>query len=424
MNSKIKYLTVAGLACAAAIGMLTQKQLRPGHPKPFAPSLSPVEQTGPWNHGDQKAGLPASGGESGSQSLPPPVKAVEKRSSAREQLRAIAATDAPSEWQAFLDSVSAPGEKEALLECIGESGRAESSGFLKGMLNADAQPLRRAAMRGLAATGRTADAKLLGDIMINPSIAIEETTEAALALGGMKAANATGMLVSAYSKDGVEELQQCILIGLSQRPFQESESFLRQMLADPSESSSRKKEVLESLGQFDSVRDSFFVPFMESPEVDVRRGAYQGLGKLAETQLGYLLLPALQKETEDLARADIYEALCSQNSGNRLLLNQIAGAETDPMTRLIAARAVASSLRGLPEGDPAVGVFNRQWVPGLVESALKAGSAEGMQAVFALMSAQSFRGPRQALEQIGGAAEDSKVRGLAQKALSRIKKNQ
>jgi hypothetical protein len=43
------------------------------------------------------------------------------------------------------------------------------------------------------------------------------------------------------------------------------------------ESSSRKKDVLEALGQFDSVPDAFFLSYLESPDLEVRRGAYQGV---------------------------------------------------------------------------------------------------------------------------------------------------
>jgi hypothetical protein len=159
------------------------------------------------------------------------------------------------------------------------------------------------------------------------------------------------------------------------------------------------------------------VPFMDNPDVDVRRGAYQGLGKLAESQMGYLLLTSLQKEKEELARADLYEALCSRDSGNRILLNQIAHTETDPMTRLIAAKAVASSLQGAPEYDPVRGAFVNQWVPMLTESALHGNSEEGLQAVFALISAPFIPASRSALEKISAEAEVPKVRELAEKAL-------
>ena len=423
MTPKNVFLTAGGLSCAAVIGLLVRRDL----PTPLQSSVLP-----PLSHGelpvrgsgrDPDTGPPSVARQTGPLRPVLPAGGPGKKPNARDRLREIAASGSPSDWRTFLQSDSSQGSKEALLECIGESGRAEASALLKEYLSADAQPLRRAAIRGLAATGHPADSALLRDVILSQTTPIEETTEAALALGGAKTANAAGILVDAYSKNGPEELQQSILIGLSQRPFQESESFLRQMLADPQESSSRKKDTLESLGQFDSVKDTFFVPFLESPEVEVRRGAYQGIGKLAESQMGYLLLNYLQREKEVVARADLYEALCSKDSGNRTLLNQIANNETDPMIRLIAAKAVASSLQGAPEADPVVGLFSRQWVPLLTESALHGNSEEGMQAVFALMTAQSLPVSQLALERIGAGAEDSKVRELAQKTLRRIDKN-
>lgn len=422
MTSKRKFLTAGLLFSVATVISVTLMVDRSGKPQTNAASDSQWESPKPVTDGEKGPSLSVAGEESAAVPPSPPHKAQVKKPNGRDLLKKIADSGSPAEWQAFLDSAAPASAKEALLECIGETARPEASAFLKAALNAETQGLRRAAIRGLAATGTPADAAVLRDILGNSNLAIEETTEAALALGGTKAANASGFLINAYSKTGSEELNVCILVGLAQRPIQESESFFRQMLADPSESSSRKKEALESLGQFDSVKDVFFLPFMESSETDVRRGAYQGLGKLAESQMGYLLLNYLQKEKEELARADIYEALTSKNSGNLTLLNQMAGAETDPLIRLIAGQAVACSLRGAPEADPLVAVFQRQWVPEFTERALRGGSQEGMQAVFALMSAPSFTFSRQALEQIGAEADDLKVRELAQKALKRLNK--
>ena len=51
---------------------------------------------------------------------------------------------------------------------------------------------------------------MLRNILLSPSIAIEETTEAALALGGTKAVNAAGILIDAYAKNGPEEMSATI----------------------------------------------------------------------------------------------------------------------------------------------------------------------------------------------------------------------
>jgi len=422
MTSQGKFLAAGLLFSVAAVISVTRIVNSSDKPQPNTASDSQWESPKPVTDNEKGASLPVSGGEAAAVPPPPPHKTQVKKPNGRDLLKNIADSGSPADWQAFLDSAAPASAKEALLECIGEAARQEASAFLKAGLNAETQGLRRAAIRGLAATGSPSDAALLRDILGNSNLAIEETTEAALALGGTKAANASGFLINAYSKTGSEELQVCILVGLAQRPIQESESFFRQMLADPSESSSRKKEALESLGQFDSVKDVFFLPFMESSETDVRRGAYQGLGKLAESQMGYLLLNYLQKEKEELARADIYEALSSKNCGNLPLLNQMASAETDPLIRLIAGQAVACSLRGAPEADPMVAVFQRQWVPEFAERALRGGAQEGLQAVFALMSPPSCTISPPALEHSGAEAEDLKGRELPQKALKRPNK--
>ncbi len=84
-----------------------------------------------------------------------------------------------------------------------------------------------------------------------------------------------------------------------------------------------------------------------------------------KTQLGYRLLLALQREQEELARADLHEALSVKDPGNPVLLNQIACSERDPLLRTMAASAVARSLIGRNFQDTLIANFNRQWVPEL-----------------------------------------------------------
>jgi hypothetical protein len=257
-------------------------------------------------------------------------------------------------------------------------------------------------------------------MLFKPGLPIEETTEAALALGDSAAATVAGILIQAYPKAASEELAQCILLGLAKRPFSQSEPFFRQMLANPLESSYRKKEALEALGQFDSVRDQFFLPFVESPDVEVRRGAYQGLGKLREGQPGVRLMESLQKEQDEAARADLYEVLSLKEVGNPALLNELAMAEKDPAIRLMAGRAVAQSLQSLDARDPRVVAFERTWVPELTERALGGGTSLGVQAVFGLMAAQRLESARLALTRVAENAPEPKVRGVARNALTQF----
>jgi HEAT repeat protein len=196
-------------------------------------------------------------------------------------------------WRSVLTMMLPMNIREALLESIGSSGRLEAGEFLKGYLGDPEQGMRRAAIRGLAATGREEDAQTIGSLMGKQGLAIEESTEVALALGGSRAPNATTILMQAYSKADRNELVQCLILGLAQRPFEQTQGFFQQMLGDSVTGSDRKKEVLSALGQFDSVKEDFFAPYLQSPDPEVRSGAYLGLGVLTEGNPGPRLLLSL-----------------------------------------------------------------------------------------------------------------------------------
>ena len=84
---------------------------------------------------------------------------------------------------------------------------------------------------------------------------------------------------------------------------------------------------------------------------------------------------------------------------------------------LLPARAqLAAGLRGRPTTDPAVDVFNRTWVPELIQRGLTSDRAEAFQAVAALAMTPSSSG-ESGLMQISRQAPDPKVREKALKAL-------
>lgn len=124
----------------------------------------------------------------------------------------------PELWGQALAMVLPQAVREIILESIGSSGNPEAGRFLGQYLKDPEQGIRRAAIRGLAATGRAEDAGQLGDLMGRSGLAIEESTEVALALGGSPAPNATDLLLRAYPAAAQEELIHCLLLGLAQRP--------------------------------------------------------------------------------------------------------------------------------------------------------------------------------------------------------------
>jgi len=324
-------------------------------------------------------------------------------------------------WRTALTMMLPMNIREALLESIGNSGRSEASEFLKGYLGDPEQGMRRASIRGLAATGREEDAQIIGSLMGKQGLAIEESTEVALALGGSRAPNATTILLQAYSKADRSELVQCLILGLAQRPFGETEGFFQQMMTDSATGSDRKKEVLSALGQFDSVKEDFFAPYLQSPDPEVRSGAYLGLGVLTEGNPGPRLLMALQSESDPQARLSLYEALGLKSSGDPWAMNRIALGEKEPISRILAAKAVAQSLQGREPTDAAVVEFGRVWAPELARLAIEGSNTEGLQAVSALRSRKSPE-VREALMQISTRSQDKKVQAAAQKALLGMEK--
>lgn len=320
-------------------------------------------------------------------------------------------------WGQALAMVLPQAVREIILESIGSSGNPEAGRFLGQYLKDPDQGIRRAAIRGLAATGRAEDAGQLGDLMGRSGLAIEESTEVALALGGSPAPNATDLLLRAYPAAAQEELIHCLLLGLAQRPFGQTQTFFQTLLADPQTEPERKKDVLQALGQFDSVREEYFYPFLENQDPLIRSGAYLGLGVLREGNPGPRLLVCLRGETDRQARLSLLQALGIQPSGDPWAVHQVALAEKEPLRRILAAKAVARSLQGRGINDPAVSMFDRIWVPELARLAIEGSHTEGLQAVSALAGRRSSAEARKALGVVFRQAEDTKVKEAAQKAL-------
>ena len=323
----------------------------------------------------------------------------------------------PRLWQDALATMLPEEVRETLLYAIGCSGRREAGDFLRVYLDNPEQGIRRATIRGLAATGSTEDAKFLGQWMEISGLPIEESTEIALALGGSLASNATGILLEAYPKAETDELGECILLALAQRPFTQTYTFFFQLLADEKANPKRRKEALQALAQFDTVSEEFFDPYLRSADPEVRSGAYLALGALSAWNTGIRLLGALQFETDVGARVSLWEALGMQPIGNSAEVSRLALAENEPATKILAGKVVARSLQGRASDDSAVVEFGRVWAPELTRLAIEENADMGLQAVSALAIQGKIPEVRLALAQIVRQAAEPRVREKAQKLL-------
>ncbi|NBV97424.1 MAG: hypothetical protein EBT30_07780, partial [Verrucomicrobia bacterium] len=167
----------------------------------------------------------------------------------------------------------------------------------------------------------------------------------------------------------------------------------------------------------DSVKEDFFSPYLRSADPEIRSGAYLGLMVLSEGNPGPKLLVALQGETDPQARLSALEALGMQPSGDPWAMNRIALSEKEPMTRILAAKAVARSLQGREVTDAAVVEFGRVWTPELSRLAIEGSNQEGLQAVSALAIRRKSPEAREALAKIAAQCQDTKVQAAAQRAL-------
>ena len=308
------------------------------------------------------------------------------------------------------------------LESVGASGSGAASEFLRSAFKSDHQDIRRAAIRGLAMTNRDIDILFLESLIGDSQLAVEETTEAALALGASKSLLATQSLMRAYDNATSEEVIECVLIGLAQRPFAQTERFFNELLSRSEVPAIQKQDAIQSLGQFDSVNDAFFEPLLANSDPAVRQGAYQGIAALSQSNLGPRLLSALKIENEPAIRIHIYEALASKAAGDFHSLSQIAKRETEPSLVACAGRAVARCLIGNSASASTVSAFEADWVPELAKIAMDGSREDACQALVALSFFSDNERVGGHLSKIAELADDDAARALANKILARKKR--
>jgi HEAT repeat protein len=298
-----------------------------------------------------------------------------------------------------------------LLQSLGEHG-SDALPVLKDALAHTDQDVRRAAMRGLAAT-QSQEAIAVLQTYLSDSIAIEESTEAALALATMANPSVTPLLQGALeqSKDAV--LREHIVDALVSRPPAEVDIFVDSFLARPDIALEEKQNLLRMSGLNNTKPAEFLAAHIQSTDELLRLGAYQGLALISESRQAQTLMPRVAIERDPFKRALVYEALGNQIDANARALGALADAESDSYARLRALKAWTESVgrENLPLAGDSTSPAR---VDELQDAALSHPDfAERRVALFALGFARHDSTVRPAIERIAQESTSEKIRALA-----------
>lgn len=235
------------------------------------------------------------------------------------------------------DGAQARGELVKALQKFGRHGEGALA-LLEEFLSADMQEVRRAAMRGLAMTeSPKAIARLKS--FLREDLAIEESTEAVLALGHMKSPAVTPLLETALGQIKESVLREHLLDSMAARPWSQTVPFIEGFLAQGQAPSSEKQNLLRMLGLEDSVNADYLGRYLTSTDEALRLGGYQGLALASDSKLSAPLIEQLSAELDASTRLLIYEALGNQLDGDPVALLALASSENDASAKLRALKA-------------------------------------------------------------------------------------
>jgi HEAT repeat protein len=303
-----------------------------------------------------------------------------------------------------------------LLQEIGQQGPVALP-LLGDALKHKDQEVRRAAMRGLAATQSQEAIALLQDFL-NDGTAIEESTEAALALATMNSSEVTPLLER--SLEGLSEpvLREHIVDALVSRPAAEVAVFIDSFLARADIPVEEKQNLLRMTGLNNTKPAEFLAGYLQSPNESLRLGSYQGLALVSESRQTQSLMPKVSIEQDPFNRGLVYEALGNQLDASPVTLAALADSERDDYAQLRALKAWTESAarQGTPlSTDPG----SAARIAKLQEAALNhTDFAERRVALFALGFARNDPAAKEAIGRIAQESESEKMRALAHGLIS------
>jgi HEAT repeat protein len=318
-----------------------------------------------------------------------------------------------------LANFSSPSERLAFMRLLQDAGQSGTLAvpLLKETLQHPDPDVRRAAMRGLAAT-QTREAIALLEGFLSDDLAIEESTEAALALATIDDPSVTPLLQGALERSIDFVLREHLVDSLVSRPPAEVSAFVDSFLARPDIVPLEKQNLLRMSGLNNTKPPEFLAAQVHHPEEPLRLGAYQGLALVSESRQSPILLQILASEKDPFHRSLVYEALGNQLDANIPQLGNLADSETDGHAKLRALKAWTESAgrENLPlAGD--IGSISR--VEELQSIALDHPDfSERREALFALGLVRRDPVARPAIMRIARESTSGKIRNLARGLLA------
>jgi hypothetical protein len=224
-----------------------------------------------------------------------------------------------------------------LLQRHGEFGDAALPLLFSALQHPD-QMMRLVAMRGIAATQtHRAVSCLLG--YISDSVAVEESTEAALALATVQLPHVSRVLQSTLETTRGAVLREHLVDAIVSRAESESGVFIDTFLRRQDVASEEKENLLRMIGLNNSKPAEFLVGYLYDSDDSLRDGALRGLSLLAESRAATVLLSLMASETDSVRRGEYYGALGNQMDASPEVVGALADTEKDDRTRIRGLKA-------------------------------------------------------------------------------------
>lgn len=309
--------------------------------------------------------------------------------------------------------------RAAAAEALGECPSPDARPMLLTLANSADESAARGAMRGLAALGDAAAAKVLAAILADDKKSAALRTEAALALGGVRDPAALGALTRALRAIRDETILNPVLDGLGHRPFAETAAIFSEFLQRDDITAASRVAAIEALGHVPDSATSFLLGYANDPNQELRAAAGWALnsadnpGEIAPQLLGWL-----QQENDPAVRLRLYQALSRQDAVASAAVLPAIQRESDADARVAGLGLLADTLRA--DGNPVASrYFDATAVAELKTTALT--SARLDQSLAAIMALDRAGTPAAvtALGDIAQQPADPACRAAAQQALKR-----